>query len=217
MFALHFGTCCVMAHRGGGVTFWYVGLSSFLCWKLIVGFVFVSHYLSFIVILFSWSLLHALCSNVGSEMVGTREKLICVISFSERDGSEQPCSLFVPFELCKISVLSSRTPRPDPFLTSDRLESGLLCVRWSRFLLFIIAYANQSKSSFSRARTANEKYVWDEKLSIGFSPLKNKQTNKKPLEVSLSPPAWIFDTVYTEREKALFLFSPYDLSFTLRL
>lgn len=42
-------------------------------------------------------------------MVGTREKLICVISFSERDGSEQPCSLFVLFELCK-SLFSQAEP-----------------------------------------------------------------------------------------------------------
>lgn len=47
-----------------------------------------------------WSVLHALCSKVSSEMAGTGEKLICV-SFLEQDGSEQTCSLFVLFELCK--------------------------------------------------------------------------------------------------------------------
>ena len=109
----------------------------------------------------------------------------------------------------QISVLSSRTPRPDPFLTSDRLESGLLCVRRSRFLLFILPYANQTKSSFSRARTANKKCVWNEKLSIGFSPLK-----KKNLEVSLSPLARIFDTIYTEKG-IVPIFSLW-LSFTFR-
>lgn len=57
-----------------------------------------------------WSALHALCSNVSSEMAGTREKPIGVISFSELDGSEQPCSLFVLFELCKFLFFQAESP-----------------------------------------------------------------------------------------------------------
>lgn len=52
-----------------------LGFPAFSVGSLLFGFAFVAHCFSFIIIIFSWSVLHALCSNVRSEMVGTREKL----------------------------------------------------------------------------------------------------------------------------------------------
>ena len=99
--------------RGGGVTFFFffdmLGFPAFSVGSLLSVLLLLPIVFFIIIIIFSWSVLHALCSNVRSEMVGTRGKRICVISFSERDGSEQPCSLFVLFELCK-SLFSQAEP-----------------------------------------------------------------------------------------------------------
>lgn len=83
----------------------------FCCWKFYCRFCFCFSLLSFPPPPHPRAALHALCSNIRSEMAGTREKLICVISFSERDGSEQPCSQFVLFELCR--SLFSQAEYPD--------------------------------------------------------------------------------------------------------
>lgn len=117
MFALHFGTCCVWAQGGGGVTFFFLTCRAFQFCLLEVTcrFCFVSHYL-FCLFCFlgggyppSWSVSHALCSSVRSEMAGTREKLICVISFSGRYGSERPCSPFVLFDFANLCSLKQNS------------------------------------------------------------------------------------------------------------
>lgn len=75
MFALHFGTCCVWAHRGGGVTvFDKLGFPVLFVGSLLsVLFLFLIFFFFF----FSWSVSHALCSSVRSEMASTGEKLMC--------------------------------------------------------------------------------------------------------------------------------------------
>lgn len=58
----------------------------------------------------SWSICCMRSDSVlGPTWLHKGKKLVCVMSFSERDGSEQPCSLFVAFELCK-SLFSQAEP-----------------------------------------------------------------------------------------------------------
>lgn len=159
----------------------------------------------------SWSVSHALCSSVRSEMAGTREKLICVISFSERYGSERPCSLFVLFDFANLCSLKQNSqtgsildqwPAPIwPFVCEMITLSFVYHVicKWERELL--------------RARNANKKSVRDEKLSIRFYTLKQQQQQLISLPESTCSDFWHS----LQKDKRHCSYFPLMAEFTLRL
>lgn len=185
VFALHLGTCCVLAQRGGGVTLWHIGLSSFVLWKFIVGFVFVSHCFSFI--LFYFALVCVACTLfqvLGLKWLTQEKKLVSVLSFSEGAcGSEQPCSLFVLFELCR--SLFSQAELPDRIHSWPVTGSNLAFCMWDDHGFFCLSRNMQIRArGLSPEQGTHTRNMTWKVVNWIFSPPQKKKKNPASLPES---------------------------------
>jgi hypothetical protein len=174
-------SCCLLCtsepvafltHRGGGVTYWHVGLFSFVRWKFYCGVCFC----------FSLpsprpqpsppprSVLHALWSDVGSEMAGTEKgwRSICVSSFSERDCSELPSFLVVLFELCR--ALFSQAEPPDRSHSWPVTSSNLAFCMWDDHGFFCLSRYMQMRASALSQEQEMQRYMCEMKVVTWVHP-----------------------------------------------
>lgn len=170
---------------------------------LLVGSLLSVSFLFLIIFLFFFFFTPGLCCMHTVQMLGlkwlTQGKTRSMLFVSlERDGSEQPCSLFVLFELCK--SLLSQAETPDPFLTSDQLESGL-------FIWEMIAV------SYAICKSEQERFLKSEECKQEICVrLKSCQLDlpsyikTKQVEITLSPLTWISDTVSRQRKGPVSIF-----------